>query len=227
MAGPSPALLSTLLSPHTSPSTIHLKLHPSPLLELLSSEYGLSIPLLASLPLDIRLYSFLASFTARAWGNPFFRPSTSQTLDERIAVNMLAAKEGSGCVLEWSCRGVNTGVPLKRGEMKKIVGRGLEGLRRTRTGVQVVGLKDVLSAVKMRSAVSVVTLPLETKLMPNTPGYSNLDRSRQSDTRQGRRAAPSLQLVPHRCTAIGEGGSCAAVLAKGGQRRRRSALRSR
>lgn len=152
-----PALLATLLAPSTSASTIHLTLHPPPLLELLSREYGLSIPLLPNASLDIRLFSFLASFNSRSWGDPFIRPQTSEVEDERIPLD-LGGQEGGGCVVEWSARGVPWLGPVsKRGETKKVVIRGLEGIRKVGGRIKNVGLKDVLKADLMKSVVSSAT----------------------------------------------------------------------
>lgn len=145
----SASLSSTLLSSSLSPSTVHLILHPPPLLELLSREYGLSIPLDSFAPLDIRLYSFLASFASRSWGDPFIRPESSKEDDERVPLDM-GGKLGCGFVVEWSCRGLAVpGEAPKRGEVKKLVLRGVEAARRTLAGLESGALKDVLQPEKM------------------------------------------------------------------------------
>ncbi|ORY88749.1 hypothetical protein BCR35DRAFT_350687 [Leucosporidium creatinivorum] len=165
-----PLLLPTLLSPNLSPSTLHLTLHPSALLETLSSNYGLSIPLhpTQSNPLDLRLTFFLESFTSRSWGDPFTRPKSSTEEDERVPLDLGGREsgDGGGCVVEWSVRGVSNVPTLPAGavvgrkpeQTKRILSRGLEGLRRTASGVEPASLEQVLDKRKMSS----VTLPLPT-----------------------------------------------------------------
>ncbi|KAL8286567.1 hypothetical protein RQP46_004584 [Phenoliferia psychrophenolica] len=147
----SASLLPTLLSPSTSSSTIHLTLHPSALLELLSRDYGLAIPLHPSTatPLDLRLPSFLTSFASRSWGDPFILPPGPDKEDERVPLDE-GGKGGGGCVVEWTARGVNVAADdAKRGEPKKIVVWGIEGLREKSGSLEPVGLKEVLSAERM------------------------------------------------------------------------------
>ena len=161
-----PSLLATLLSPTLSPSTIHLTLHPSPLIELLSREYGLSIPLSTSAAsqTDIRLTSFLQSFTNRHWGNPFDRPKTSAEEDERIGID-LGGEGGGGYAVEWSSRGVilsygsaGTGGGGAKGG-KKVVSRGLEGCRKRNGRLEMVPLREVVSYEKMARIVRPLPSP--------------------------------------------------------------------
>ncbi|GAA5835739.1 hypothetical protein JCM11251_007414 [Rhodosporidiobolus azoricus] len=95
-----PSLLRLLLSPTLSPSTLHLTLRPSAHLELLSRDYGLSVPLpsFSSSPdedeeeePDLRLGQFLASLAQRAVGDPFVRPEKAGEEDERVALDVLGA----------------------------------------------------------------------------------------------------------------------------------------
>lgn len=149
-------LLSTLLSPSLSTSTIHLTLHPSSLLELFSREYGLSIPLTPNAALDLRLNPFLTSFNSRSFGNPLVRPKKSTEEDERIIMDIGGKFDGMGNVVEWSCRGVNWPVGgSKRGESKKFLARGLEGMKVSADGrVEGVGLNKVLRWENMVSTLA-------------------------------------------------------------------------
>lgn len=149
-------LLFTLLSPSLSSSTIHLTLHPSSLLELFSREYGLSIPLTANAPLDLRLNSFLTSFNSRIFGNPLIRPKKSTEEDERIVMDIGGKNGAVGNVVEWSCRGVNWPLGgIKRGEVKKFLARGLEGMRKLSDGrIEGVNLNKVLRWESMVAVVS-------------------------------------------------------------------------
>lgn len=174
--------MATLLSPTLCSSTLHLILHPSPLLELFSREYGLSIPLASSTssnpvePLDLRLNAFLDSFESRAWGNPFLRPTTSSTEDERIPLDLLGedGQGREGCVVEWSGRGisfpsVNTRggggsatTAVKRGEVKKVMSRGLEGMRwdHEQGRVRACELSEVLRKERMARVVGLFSFLL-------------------------------------------------------------------
>lgn len=71
--------------------------------------------------------------------------------DERVPLDLGGGKEG-GCVVEWSARGVVVGG--KRGETKKFLARGVEGLRRVGGRVERVGLREVLRPEKMLAMVS-------------------------------------------------------------------------
>ncbi|GAA5852619.1 hypothetical protein JCM8547_002567 [Rhodosporidiobolus lusitaniae] len=139
-----PSLLSSLLSPALSPSNLYLTLRPSAYVELLSREYGLSIPRPSSSPSgadeensepDLRLGLFLASLAQRAQGDPLVKPHKAEDEDERVPLDALGGSFSSlsresgqagrpnhaafgsrgGCVLEWAARGVEVLLPLGAG----------------------------------------------------------------------------------------------------------------
>ncbi|GJN87608.1 hypothetical protein Rhopal_000563-T1 [Rhodotorula paludigena] len=101
----SPSLLSTLVTPTISPSTLHLTLHPSSHLALLARDYSLSIPLSpspsspddssSSPSLDLRTPQFLDSLRRRAHGDPFVRPERAEDEDERVPLDALGASVGA------------------------------------------------------------------------------------------------------------------------------------
>lgn len=82
---------------------------------------------------------------------------------------------GEGMIVEWSVRGYHyvVGKSVKTigaGEVKKVMSRGIEGLRRSANGVQSVGLKDVCSIDRMRAMVSLMPF-----LVLNPPTDSLID----------------------------------------------------
>ncbi|KAM0754885.1 hypothetical protein T439DRAFT_377298 [Meredithblackwellia eburnea MCA 4105] len=188
-----PSILSTLLSPALSAATVHLTLYPSPLLELLSRDYGLSIPLTPtpSDPLDVRLPSFLASFASRSWGDPFILPSgtgVNKSEDVRVTLDLLGARDGKGCVVHWTARGVN--VPSEEGrrkipvfttgaaggvnEQKKVVQWGLEALKDVNGKVRPATLGEVLSKEKMaRMTVPSSLIPTPASTSTSAPPPSS------------------------------------------------------
>ncbi|GAA6019216.1 hypothetical protein JCM11491_001420 [Sporobolomyces phaffii] len=135
-----PALLASLLSPHLSPATIHLALHPTAQFHTLSTRFSLALPTTA-LPddaPDLRTTEFLARVRERGVGDPFRRPERSDEPDERIALDALAHGDGRA-VLGWHCRGVTVGGgKVSRvtaaggggGGEKKVVTSGFAGLKR-------------------------------------------------------------------------------------------------
>ncbi|GAA5890195.1 hypothetical protein JCM5296_002845 [Sporobolomyces johnsonii] len=162
-----PSLLATLLSPTLSPATLHLSLHAPALLEVLSRDYGLSLPSPLALDddVDLRVPQFLARLEARGFGDPFRRPERAEEEDERIPLDGLGLAQGGGtggegcAVLGWTARGVQlpgSGAGGKRaaaapGEVRKVVSWGYEGLRRADEGdgVREVPLGEVLDPVRM------------------------------------------------------------------------------
>lgn len=156
-----PSLLPLLLSPSLSSATIHLTLHPVPLIELLSREYGLSIPLSQALipDLDVRLTHFLSSFSERSWGNPLIRPTSFGMEDERVPLDLLGGGQGGqgGCAVEWVSRGVVIPGTQKRenllGAVKKLLTRGLEGIKRSGGSWEMVPLREVVNFELMRRIV--------------------------------------------------------------------------
>ncbi|SCV71087.1 BQ2448_2675 [Microbotryum intermedium] len=169
----SSALLPYLLSPSLSSSTVHLTLHPSPLVELLSREYILQIPLTPqpSTPIDLRLPEFLSSFSNRSYGDPFKRPRSTREEDERIPLDLLGSSgnEGGACVVEWSTRGIVLPTQVLRNSIggvvngkieRRVLTRGIEGVIKKDHGVQGVGLDRVLRKDKMASVnLSSITPP--------------------------------------------------------------------
>lgn len=140
-------------------------MHPPALLSLLSRHYNLSIPLppTSSAPLDLRLTSFLASFTDRAWGHPFILPASLGDKDERCTIDGLAAESGGGAgraVVEWEARGLEKDLErLEKGQMRRVVQRGVEGVRRTREGVDAVGLEEAMRGEVMTIVRALPVLP--------------------------------------------------------------------
>ncbi|GAA5943550.1 hypothetical protein JCM1841_003365 [Sporobolomyces salmonicolor] len=185
-----PSLLATLLSPTVSPSTLHLSLHAPALLEVLSRDYGLSLPSPLSLEdeVDLRLPQFLARLEARGVGDPFRRPERAEEEDERIPLDGLGQGSGAGregcAVLGWTARGLQlpgSGAGGKRaaapGEVRKVVSWGYEGLRRSEAGdgVREVRLGEVLDPVRMgkvRGGAEAVPSPQPT----DTPSSSSSAR---------------------------------------------------
>ncbi|KAK4050136.1 hypothetical protein OIV83_003707 [Microbotryomycetes sp. JL201] len=166
-----------LASPSLSQSHIHLTLHPSPLIELLSREYGLSITLddHDGESMDVRCTTFLHSFASRSWGDPFTVPARHGELDERIPLD-IGGKEADAqgrCVIEWSTRGIN--IPsLRKNDSgtKRIVHHGLEGLRRTKAGVEPVNLNSVVDRKQMR-LVDISKLSSAASSVPVGPALSS------------------------------------------------------
>ncbi|SCZ99356.1 BZ3500_MvSof-1268-A1-R1_Chr3-1g05966 [Microbotryum saponariae] len=186
----SSALLAYLLSPSLSSSTVHLTLHPSPLVELLSCEYTLQIPLTphSSTPIDLRLPEFLTSFNDRSYGDPFKRPCSTRDEDERIPLDLLGSSgnDGGACVVEWSTRGVVLPTQVLRNSIggmvngkieRRVLTRGVEGVIKKDQGVQGVGLDRVLRKDRMASVVrgsSSSSLCIVRRLRNQPVGLQNL-----------------------------------------------------
>ncbi|BGP54569.1 hypothetical protein JCM8202v2_002156 [Rhodotorula sphaerocarpa] len=178
-----PALLPYLLGPSLSPSTLHLTLRPSAYLELLSREYGFS-PDPDEVAADPRTGTFLESLARRRVGDAWRRPERAEEEDERVEMGAVArgaaalaalgagaAAQGGdrgetrgrggqnlrgGCVVEWSCRGLEerdagssssrsgggsagrstTGSGAAPGEVKRVVRSGFAGVRAARRSRQ-------------------------------------------------------------------------------------------
>ncbi|KDE07552.1 hypothetical protein MVLG_02223 [Microbotryum lychnidis-dioicae p1A1 Lamole] len=188
-ASTSSALLAYLLSPSLSSSTVHLTLHPSPLVELLSREYTLQIPLTPhySIPIDLRLPEFLRSFNDRSYGDPFRRPRSTRDEDERIPLDLLGSSgnDGGACVVEWSTRGVVLPTQVLRNSIggmvngkieRRVLTRGVEGVIKKDRGVQGVGLDRVLRKDRM---ASVNLSSLATPSTTATPASSKPTKSSQ------------------------------------------------
>lgn len=139
------------------------------MIELLSRDYGLTVPLqpTQSDPIDLRLINFLDSFHSRSWADPFIRPTRSGEEDERIPLDLGGLNQNGVCVCEWSARGVPNVPKLPPGAVinaqrkldaspKRILHRGLEGLRRTERGLEAVGLPAVLDKRRLAVVVSVM-----------------------------------------------------------------------
>ncbi|SGY48927.1 BQ5605_C001g00715 [Microbotryum silenes-dioicae] len=168
---------------------LHLTLHPSPLVELLSREYTLQIPLTPhySIPIDLRLPEFLRSFNDRSYGDPFKRPRSTRDEDERIPLDLLGSSgnDGGACVVEWSTRGVVLPTQVLRNSIggmvngkieRRVLTRGVEGVIKKDRGVQGVGLDRVLRKDRM---ASVNLSSLATPWTTATPASSKPTKSSQ------------------------------------------------
>ncbi|KAK4048607.1 hypothetical protein OIO90_005777 [Microbotryomycetes sp. JL221] len=127
--------------------------------ELLARDYGVTIPVDNKVgELDVKLTSFLRSFSSRSWGDPFVAPTRHGDQDERVPLDLGGREdESSGkCVVEWSTRGIaSISVNVRNSDSqhnptRRVVNRGLEGLRRTKQGVRAASLAEVLDERRMR-----------------------------------------------------------------------------
>ncbi|KAM0788160.1 hypothetical protein ACM66B_001322 [Microbotryomycetes sp. NB124-2] len=190
-------IANVLSSPSLSHSHVHLVLHPSPLIESLSRDYGLSIPLDddSDASLDVRLTSFLHSFASRSWADPLVVPTRHGEQDERIPLDLGGREADSQgrCVVEWSTRGVNVSfVPsfIRKNDSgtKRIVNRGLEGLQRTHGGVEPVELSLAVDRKKMR----LVDICKLSSAAPSAGPTATTTTTTTSESKQGNSSGESL-----------------------------------
>lgn len=89
----------------------------------------------------------------------------------------------------------------KKGEVKKIIQRGLEGLKKVGEGVAAVGLNEILKAEKMARVVS-LSFVMDQEQLLILPAIECCTPERSFKFETGR-TSPSFQSISHGFTEVG------------------------